>query len=60
LFFFILSSYFNVEMIAVENEWSLYYDVLLDFSNISSLNKYKTYTLKTRESSDKNNQNKLL
>jgi hypothetical protein len=60
LFFFILSSHFNVEMTVVEDEWSLCYDAQLDFSDISSLNKYKTCTSETKESSDENNQSELL
>jgi hypothetical protein len=59
-FFFILSSHFNVEMTAVEDEWSLCYDAQLDFSYIGSLSKYEIYTLETRESSDEDNQSELL
>jgi hypothetical protein len=46
-------------MTIVEDEWSLCYDAQLDFSNISSLSKYKTCILETRESSDEDNQSEL-
>jgi hypothetical protein len=46
-------------MTAVEDEWSLCYEAQLDFSNIDSLNKYKTCILETRESSDEDNQGEL-
>jgi hypothetical protein len=58
-FFFILSSHFNVEMTAVEDEWSLCYDAQLNSSNINSLSKYEICILETRESSDEDNQGEL-
>jgi hypothetical protein len=58
-FFFILSSHFNIEITIVEDEWSLCYDAQLDFSDIGSLSEYETYTSKTRESSNKDNQSEL-
>jgi hypothetical protein len=59
LFFFILSSHFNVEITVVKDEWSLCYDAQLDFSDIGSLSEYEICTLETRESSDEDNQSKL-
>jgi hypothetical protein len=59
LFFFILSSYFNIEMTVVEDEWSLCYDAQLDSLDISSLSEYETCILEIRESSNKDNQGEL-